>query len=204
MRETTSQPMNLGPQETVYQDHVRRIYRKVAEFEGFSKQYLVSDEGERAAVLVTSGSYVLFARQYRLLIDNVSLEIPGGRVDAGETPEKAAIRECYEETGVECRNLRGLQSYYPGLDVTFNPTYIFHSDDVVPTSVARNARSLWLPLYVCLEMISDGKIQDAMTIVALLTYSLDICRGVKIKNKPECGINPFFTHRRNRTVLKGE
>jgi 8-oxo-dGTP diphosphatase len=27
-------------------------------------------------------------------------EFPGGRVDDGETPEDAAIRECYEETGV--------------------------------------------------------------------------------------------------------
>ena len=63
-------------------------------------------------VLVTCGSYVLLVRQYRLLINDVSLEIPGGKVDKGETPEKSAIRECHEETGVECKNLKYLLNYY--------------------------------------------------------------------------------------------
>ncbi len=29
-------------------------------------------------------------------------EFPGGKVEPGETPAEAAVRECYEETGVEC------------------------------------------------------------------------------------------------------
>ena len=28
-------------------------------------------------------------------------EFPGGRVELGETPEAAAVRECYEETGIK-------------------------------------------------------------------------------------------------------
>jgi hypothetical protein len=79
MIETTLHPTKVSSQEKVYQDYVRRIYPKVAEFEGFTKQYMVSDEGARAAVLVTWGSYVLLVRQYRLLINNISLEIPRGK-----------------------------------------------------------------------------------------------------------------------------
>ena len=113
MRETTSQPMNLGPQETVYQDHVRRIYRKVAEFEGFSKQYLVSDEGERAAGPVTSGSYVLFARQYRLLIDNVSLEIPAEGLMLEKLRKRRQFANVTKKPGWNVRNLEAYNRIIP-------------------------------------------------------------------------------------------
>jgi len=190
MIETTLHPIAVTTQETVYQDHLRRIYRKVAEFEGFTKQYLVSDTGKRAAVLVIYGSHVLLARQYRLLINDISLEIPGGKVDEGETPEKTAIRECQEETGVECRNLKYLQNYYPGLDVTNNPTYIFYSNDAIPTTIIRTERALWLPLKICLEMVFNGKILDAMTIIALLTYSIRIRDEWKMKDGYISETNP--------------
>jgi ADP-ribose pyrophosphatase len=160
----------------------------VAEFDGFTKQYLVSDPGERSSVLVTCGSYILLVRQYRLLIDDISLEIPGGKVDAGESPVESAIRECKEETGVECRNVRHLFHYHPGLDVTHNPTSIFYSDDVVPASVTRTGKSLWLPLDACLDLIFAGKIQDAMTIIAIQTYA--IRRNGLTKEAPGNEINP--------------
>ena len=190
MIETTLHPTVVTTQETVYQDHLRRIYRKVAEFEGFTKQYLVSDTGERAAVLVTHGSYVLLVRQYRLLINDISLEIPGGKVDDRETAEKTAIRECQEETGVECRNLNYLLNYYPGLDVTYNPTYIFYSNETVPTSITRTERSVWLPLEVCLDLVFSGKIQDAMTIIALLTYFIRVHGERKPNEESTSEINP--------------
>jgi ADP-ribose pyrophosphatase len=177
MIETIQLPKIISSPELVYQDHLRRIYRKVAEFEGFTKQYLVSDTGKRAAVLVTCGSDVLLVRQYRLLINDISLEIPGGKVDEGETPEKTAIRECHEETGVECKDLKTLLNYSPGLDVTDNPTFIFYSNRPIHSSINRTELTFWLPLETCLEMIFEGKIQDAMTIIALLTYSIRIRDG---------------------------
>lgn len=202
MIETTLLPKVISSPELMYQDHIHRIYRRVAEFEGFTKQYLVSDTGKRAAVLVTCGSYVLLVRQYRLLINEVSLEIPGGKVDDGEIPETSAIRECHEETGVECKNLKYLLNYYPGLDVTYNPTYIFYSDDATPTSIVRTERSLWLPLDICLEMIFDGKIQDAMTIIALLTYSIRIRSEWKMREDFVSEINPVCAYARMYTEFK--
>ena len=42
-------------------------------------------------------------------------EMPGGKVDAGETPEEAAAREFKEETGYEVDSLEVLESEVGGL-----------------------------------------------------------------------------------------
>ena len=42
---------------------------------------------------------LLLIRQYRPPVDGFVLEFPAGLVDAGETPEQAAVRELREETG---------------------------------------------------------------------------------------------------------
>ena len=48
---------------------------------------------------ISKDGNVIFIEQYRHGIDEVTLEVPGGLVEAGEEPRLAAQRECTEETG---------------------------------------------------------------------------------------------------------
>src|SRR5512146_2977972 len=50
-------------------------------------------------VAVTGEGRVLLIRQYRAGIRELTIEVPGGTVDPGETPIEAARRELLEETG---------------------------------------------------------------------------------------------------------
>ncbi|KUJ09275.1 uncharacterized protein LY89DRAFT_657561 [Mollisia scopiformis] len=46
-----------------------------------------------------TGPEIILQKQFRPPINAVTIEVPAGLVDAGETPEQAAVRELKEETG---------------------------------------------------------------------------------------------------------
>lgn len=170
MSETTLLPLSVEPQELVYQDRNQKLYRVVVRFRGFSKEYYVSDHGQRAAIVAVRNGEVLLVRQYRLLINGLSYEIPGGRVNEDETPQAAAVRECLEETGVQCLNVKPLISYHPSLDIWKNYTYIFYSEEI--KEVARDHSDRWvqIPLARCIDMVFAQQIVDSLSIIALLAY----------------------------------
>ena len=167
---------HIGPRQLVYENQFQHIYRVAADFGDFTKEYFVDDTGEKAGIVAVQEGSVLLVQQYRLLINGLSWEIPGGRVDEGEIPEAAAVRECLEETGLRCHNPQPLIFYHKGLDTTYNPTYIFHSQEVAgdpePYRVHANEVSghKWVPLSSCNDMIFGREIVDCFTIVALLAY----------------------------------
>jgi len=62
---------------------------------------------------VTSDDNVVMIAQYRHGIRSVTLEIPGGLVEDGDTLEGAARRELQEETGYDGNDLISLGSVHP-------------------------------------------------------------------------------------------
>jgi 8-oxo-dGTP pyrophosphatase MutT (NUDIX family) len=160
--------------ETIYADRYQRLYRVTADFGTFQKHYCVNDTGVRAGLVAVRDDAVLLVRQYRLLLDDLSWEIPGGRVDEGETPAEAALRECREETGVICRQPQPLIFYQAGLDISHCPTHVFYATpERLGTPVCDRREVVaceWVPLARCREMIARRQLVDGLTIMGLLAY----------------------------------
>ncbi len=171
----------FGPKVVEYSSPHHHVYKRVVDLGCFEKTYYVTDFGERAGIIVAGPQGILLTRQYRHLIDRLSWEVPGGKCEAGEEPAAAAIRECQEEAGLLCSNLRPLLQYQPGLDTLHNPTHVFHTDcfSEIPehtADVKEVASTSFLPLERCLAMIGSGEIIDSLSIIALLSYSTFVQR----------------------------
>jgi len=53
-------------------------------------------------VALSSTGELILVNQFRPALNTDALEFPAGRIDAGETPDEAAVREFEEETGYSC------------------------------------------------------------------------------------------------------
>lgn len=85
-------------------------------------------DGNAVVVLPVTkdGNFVLIVQPRVFTEKGVTVEIPAGYIDEGETPEQAAMRELIEETGYTPEKLVYLTSYYQdqGCSAAYNHAYL--------------------------------------------------------------------------------
>ena len=160
-----------NPWVTVWHDEVTRpdgspgIYG-VVHFANLAAGVLVLDENDR----------VLLVGQHRYPLDEYAWEIPEGGVPSGETAIEGARRELREETGVEATEWRELarvhlsNSVSDEVAVLFVATGLTHG--IATPDATEDLEVQWLPFEAVLEMTLDGRISDAMTVIAVERYAL--------------------------------
>lgn len=74
---------------------------------------VVRHPGSVVLLPITAGGEVILVRQYRHPIGRWMWEVPAGSLKRGEDPEKAAARECHEETGLIPSELERLGAFFP-------------------------------------------------------------------------------------------
>ncbi|MQY09038.1 NUDIX hydrolase [Actinomadura macrotermitis] len=114
---------------------------------------------------------VLLIWRHRFITGRWGWEIPGGRVEEGEDPATAAVRELLEETGFQAGPVRHLVELRPspGLHDGLHHIYLADGAERVgePTDVEAE-RIEWVPLERVPGLAVRGEIGSATTLAALL------------------------------------
>jgi 8-oxo-dGTP pyrophosphatase MutT (NUDIX family) len=84
-------------------------------------------------VAVSPAGELLLVRQFRPAVWEVTLELPSGHVDPGQTPEQAARTELLEETGYEAERFDLLGDFSPDTGRLGNRMWCFFAGDALPT-----------------------------------------------------------------------
>ena len=118
---------------------------------------------------------VILIRQYRASVDRELWEVPAGRVDTGETPEEAVVRECEEEIGLVPRSVERIRGLYPAPGFCDEDLIFFRVSDLVPPA-PDSAHKADEDEYIQVQphtvdaaraMVSSGEIVDLKTAYAL-------------------------------------
>ncbi len=158
-------------QTRIYRDPYTVINRQIAHFDGFTKEYYCWDRGVRAAIIPVRDGQILLTRQFRFIANRISMEIPGGAVEDGEQPMNAAVRECFEETGIRCLNPQPLIKFQPDLDTYHNPTFISASDQLEGANNMEHERFLWMPFDEAENRVYAEEINDALSVIGILALA---------------------------------
>lgn len=142
---------------------------------GISLREVVEHPGG-SAVLCEKDGKILLERQYRYAVQKELWEIPAGKLEKGENPASAALRELEEECGIKAERAELIFSFYPtpGYDNELIRIYraVGLSEGKKHFDADEDINSFWIEKDKIREMIDSGEIEDAKTLIALL-YSLN-------------------------------
>ena len=138
------------------------------------REYL-EHPGAVAILAVLDDGRILLERQYRYPIAQAVIEIPAGKLNAGEDPLLCAQRELQEETGYTAKHWSKIRRIHPVISYSTEFIDIYLAEGLSP-GPARLDEEEFLdvfasPLEELLNWVETGKITDVKTIIS--TYWLE-------------------------------
>ncbi|OAB44204.1 ADP-ribose pyrophosphatase [Paenibacillus glacialis] len=133
------------------------------------------------AVLALHEGKMLVVDQFRQPMGRCEIEIPAGKLEPGEDPLEAAVRELEEETGYRCGEIKLLQSFYTSPGFADELIHLYVTQDLEIGEMAPDEDEFLELSEITLEeayrYIQEGRISDAKTIMAVYAWHLFTITG---------------------------
>jgi ADP-ribose pyrophosphatase len=135
----------------------------------------VVEHQDSIGIVPVVGDDVLLITQYRRAAGKELLEIPAGKMEKGETPKQAAVREMAEE--ISCTGkLKPLTKWYlaPGYSTELMHVFVATDLKTVNRGVLDDDENIAIKkmkMSAAIKKCISGEIKDCKTVAALLAYS---------------------------------
>ena len=159
--------------EKIYKGAIINLRRdKVTVQGGTSYREIIEHNGGAVIAALTEDNKLVMVRQYRKPADKVMLEVPAGKIDPGEKPLDAAVRELKEETGYTAAKVEFLTQFYPSVGYSEEVLYLYLCTGLTPGETNFDENEAIdieeVELDRLFKMAMSGEIDDAKTLIAIL------------------------------------
>ncbi|MFC7441030.1 NUDIX domain-containing protein [Laceyella putida] len=146
-----------------------------------AKREIVKHPGAVAVLAITEEKKLVLVRQYRKPLEKTILEIPAGKLEAGEEPSACAARELEEETGYRAKGLSHVVSFYTSPGFADELLHIYQADGLAKGQGNPDqdefVELVECTLEECMEHIQNGDIMDAKTVAAVYLWQNQVLSG---------------------------
>lgn len=131
--------------------------------------YVLNTRDWAVAIAMNENREVLMVRQFRFGVRRMTLEFPGGLIDANESPEAGSKRELLEETGYSGQVITALGSVTPNPAFQSNRCHYFlyegleqvHSGE---PDTHESFELVWIPLNELDALVQSGQIEHGVVV----------------------------------------
>jgi 8-oxo-dGTP pyrophosphatase MutT (NUDIX family) len=143
--------------------------------------YVIDSSHWVNVIPLTDEGRIVMVRQYRMGVERVTLEIPGGMAEPGEDPADGARRELLEETGLAAGEIEllGVVHSNPAIQSNSTSTYLATGLRRVAEPALDGAEDLELVEVDAADvddLILKGEITHSLVIDAFYFYNLRLAR----------------------------
>lgn len=160
--------------QTLFEGRVIRVTLDKVRLENgrTSTREVVHHHGGAGIVALNEHNEIYLVRQYRYALDQELIEIPAGKLEAGEDPLHAARRELSEEAGLTATTWTDLAPFIPTCGYCNEIIHLYVARGLAPVGQHLDEDeflSLFtVPLQKAYEMVLNGEIIDGKTVAAVL------------------------------------
>lgn len=133
---------------------------------------IVEHSGGVCVAALTDERELFFVRQYRYPYKRVLLELPAGKLEKGEDPLEAGIRELGEECGVTADRVISMGTVYPTVAYCSEIIHLFLATGLHSTSQHLDEDEFLsiekISVEKATEMVMNGEISDSKTVALVL------------------------------------